>query len=235
MRRCLYSGPVERHLKERLIGAAVLVAAAVILIPEMLSGRRDSHAPAATVMPAGDAPLKTYTIDLNRAPSQSSPSAMEEPATAAPPPEAAPVQDDAPVPATQEIPESSAVDSVQSSDPQSPPEDARPAVAAVTSPLPSTSAPVQQAPIAVQPQPEVGKAAGGWAVQLGSFSSQAKAQGMVGELRAGGYEAFVMPVKSGANTLYRVRIGPVASRDAAQGVQNKVKSKVPAATVVKHP
>ena len=41
----LYFAPVERKVKERLVGAAVLMAAAVILIPEMLSGPdRESQA-----------------------------------------------------------------------------------------------------------------------------------------------------------------------------------------------
>lgn len=62
-------------MKERLIGAAVLMAAAVILIPEMLSGpdRGESEAiaqemSAQRTVPSGEAPMKTYTIDLNREP-----------------------------------------------------------------------------------------------------------------------------------------------------------------------
>jgi DedD protein len=73
---------VERQVKERLIGAAVLVAAAVILIPELLSGpQQSSNAPAPTR--AGEASMKTYTIELNRSPD--APTAAVE--TPAPPPE----------------------------------------------------------------------------------------------------------------------------------------------------
>jgi DedD protein len=76
---------VERQVKERLIGAAVLVAAAVILIPELLSGPQQS--PNAPAPPrAGEAPMKTYTIELNRSPD--APAAAVE--TAAPPPESLP-------------------------------------------------------------------------------------------------------------------------------------------------
>ena len=63
----LYFASVERAVKERLVGAAVLMAAAIILIPEMLSGPdREAAEPAAT--PSGETPIKTYTIDLNQAP-----------------------------------------------------------------------------------------------------------------------------------------------------------------------
>jgi len=58
---------------------------------------------------------------------------------------------------------------------------------------------------------------------------------MVNQLRADGYEAFVMPVKSGAATLYRVRIGPISDRQGAERVAGRIKPKIPAATVVKHP
>jgi cell division septation protein DedD len=58
---------------------------------------------------------------------------------------------------------------------------------------------------------------------------------MVSKLSGEGYDAFVMPVRSGANTLYRVRIGPMADRDDAASTLGKVKAKVPAAAVVKHP
>jgi len=63
---------VERQFKERLVGAAVLVAAAVILIPEMLSGsgqaRRAETSSSETRSGRSDAPMKTYTIDLNQPP-----------------------------------------------------------------------------------------------------------------------------------------------------------------------
>jgi cell division septation protein DedD len=58
---------------------------------------------------------------------------------------------------------------------------------------------------------------------------------MVSKLRGEGYDAFVMPVKSGTNTLYRVRIGPMADRESAASTLSRIKAKVPAAAVVKHP
>jgi cell division septation protein DedD len=58
---------------------------------------------------------------------------------------------------------------------------------------------------------------------------------MVKELRAKGHEAFVMPVKSGSGTMYRVRIGPMPDREAAAAALQGVKSLAPGAAIVAHP
>jgi cell division septation protein DedD len=58
---------------------------------------------------------------------------------------------------------------------------------------------------------------------------------MVKELAQKGQKAFVMPVKSGGNTLYRVRLGPFADRGAANDALRDVKGQVANAAVVAHP
>ncbi len=226
---------MERHVKERLIGAAVLVAAAVILIPEMLSGRAEPEGEPARVTTAGDTPLKTYTIDLSKSGTRSPAPESESMSTSAPPPETTPAVETAraaEAPTAQAIPESTVAQpssAVPSPAPEtrtsSPPQ-------ASTRPVPVQPAP---APVTTRPAAPEQSTSAGWAVQLGSFSSRATADNLAGKLRGEGYDAFVMPVKSGANTLYRVRIGPMADRDAATRVLGKVKTTVPAAAVVKHP
>jgi cell division septation protein DedD len=53
---------METRLKERLTGAAILVALIVLLVPEMFHGQRRASVTAGS----GDgAPLRSYTIDLN--------------------------------------------------------------------------------------------------------------------------------------------------------------------------
>jgi len=227
---------VERLVKERLIGAAVLVAAAVILIPEMLSGRGDraTSSEAATVA-AGEAPLKTYTIDLSKSPT-GDPDTLR---TAAPPPESAPDESQS-APAAESFPESGDASDVA----EPPPATESPAT---ESTAPTTSAqPDAPAARPTTPQPSVAKppppaaterkpSSGGWAVQLGSFSSRTTADNLAGKMRGTGYDAFVMPVKSAGTTLYRVRIGPMPDRQTAANALNKIKTQVPAAAVVKHP
>ena len=78
-------------------------------------------------------------------------------------------------------------------------------------------------------------ASGGWAVQLGSFASRVTAERMVKELQGGGHDAFVMPVKSGQATLYRVRIGPMKDRESAAQTLRKVKAATPGAAIVAQP
>jgi DedD protein len=72
-------------------------------------------------------------------------------------------------------------------------------------------------------------------VQVGSFSSRATADRLAAELKAQRYSAFVMPVKTQNSTLYRVRIGPMTDRAAADDVLKRIKAKHSGAAVVAHP
>ena len=76
---------------------------------------------------------------------------------------------------------------------------------------------------------------GRWAVQVGTFSKEANAQRLVKELREQGQSAFVMSLKSGAGTLYRVRVGPMKDRASAEAALRDLKSRPPGAKVVSHP
>jgi cell division septation protein DedD len=250
---------VERPVKERLVGAAVLVAAAVILIPEMLSGPRPSRNQPADN--SGEAPLKTYTIDLSQAGSTATaenaapPAAIEEPA---PPPEdvaASAESADAAEPALEEstpqaqsTPESAPVEN-QSGDATSeeasalePPAPEPPqAEAPKRETVPVAAAPSHRdvAPAATPPAiREAPPAAGSektWAVQVASLDDQVAANRLSKQLREQGHDAFVMPFKKGGVTWYRVRIGPVKSRSAANEMLRKVKETRPTAILVPHP
>jgi cell division septation protein DedD len=57
-------------------------------------------------------------------------------------------------------------------------------------------------------------AAGDWFVQVGSFSQAANAQRYAQQLRTQGHAAIVLP-PAGGKGLSRVRVGPVATRQAA--------------------
>jgi DedD protein len=208
---------VERKVKERLVGAAVLMGAAIILIPEMLSGPdRKPAAEPATAQARNDAPIKTYTIDLNHPGEQ--PAVVD---NRAPPPEAPPTEDADPVqPADgdQAKPEGS--------------QQSQPAPSAVveqpTATRPPASAP--ERPLASRAEAPT---SGRWAVQVGTFSKEANAQRLMQELREQGHSAFVMPLKSGSGTLYRVRVGPMKDRASAEAKLRDLKS--PGAKVVSHP
>jgi DedD protein len=226
----LYFAPVERIVKERLVGAAVLMAAAVILIPEMLSGPdRDSQAePAAQAR--NDAPIKTYTIDLSQSHStQPTPSVVD---NRAPPPEQPVVVPAAPATAqptevsgAQPAREDQAKPEVPA---QTPP--AAPAVVEQPTATPARTTPAPSPPLASD---AAAPTSGRWAVQVGSYAREATAERLAQQLRDQGQQAFVMPVKSGGTTLYRVRIGPMKDRASAAAALRAVKS--PGAAIVSHP
>jgi len=78
----------------------------------------------------------------------------------------------------------------------------------------------------------------GWAVQVGVYSKKEGADELAARLRAGGYAAFVEPVKlAGGQTSHRVRVGPEVKRENAQRIQAEMKSKFKLvdALVVAHP
>jgi DedD protein len=54
-----------------------------------------------------------------------------------------------------------------------------------------------------------------WIVQVGSFSSKARARALVANLKSGGYKATLSEVHSGGQVLYRVRLAPETERARA--------------------
>lgn len=265
--------PVERQLKERLIGAAVLLAAAVILIPELLSGPPRAQREQAITEVASEPGMKTFTIDLTRPPGSAPVPAeqalaggeragdrtagepalrvAQEPASAAaresheaiPVPGVGAPRADAsaaasrsaspPAPAPSVAPSPDARDRGA----RTPPAGTAPPAAATRAPAtePRRSAGQAQAGATPAPGSSPGATGSGWAVQLGSFASRETAERMVADLQARRHRSFVMPVKSGGRTLYRVRIGPMSERAAAEAELRKVRSFAPNAAIVAHP
>ncbi len=77
---------------------------------------------------------------------------------------------------------------------------------------------------------DTGKAkprAGGWAVQLVAYSKQSDANALRDKLRGAGFDGYVDNVKSGGNTLWRVRVGPQTQRADAVSLQSRIKKKFP--------
>lgn len=79
-------------------------------------------------------------------------------------------------------------------------------------------------------------AAGGWAVQLGSFSAPANADALAERLKGQGFAAFVQRVDVSNGRMYRVRVGPVADRAEAESLARRVRDRSgEPAVVVEHP
>lgn len=204
---------MDESLKARLIGAAVLVAVAVLLIPELLSGRKTAEP-----QPAGSAEARgtrTFTIELNGGSAPGDP--QPPPVTEAPAP--------APVAAT----EQPAAEPPVAASPEPAPEPV----------APREPPAVAKAPAAMPDKPPVETAAapaavtrGGWAVQVGAFGSATAAQRLVTDLQGAGYRAYVSPVTRSGKTLHRVRVGPEAGRDDANRLAERLKGRgLPTAVV----
>jgi DedD protein len=214
---------MENRLKERLTGAAILVALIVLLVPEMFHGQRsDTAAPASS----GDGPpMRSYTIDLSNSPAstaplQSTPSAAgadgsAEPAATAP----------AAAPAAPQVAPAPAPSRPSSSSP------AAPVAATTTAAAPKPAAVSTKPPAAGATVASAGHAtSGGWSVQLGLFAQHDNAERMVHSAQAKGFSASVSD-KDGKG-LYHVQVGSLSDRAAAQAMQGRLRDQGFAAAVV---
>jgi DedD protein len=208
---------MDRRVKERLIGASILVALIVLVVPELLSGPKPValSAPRPAIAPE---PTRNVTVDLStsKAPAnsevtQGSPaspglsaavSAAEGAEVAPAPPVAAP--------------------SVVATPSVAPPPVAAPSVAAPTA-TSSTAAPARPAAVETAVSSPISSRAA-WAVQLGSFANRANAENLSHQIKGKGFPVYVLPGGSGASVRYRVRVGPLANRDSAQRTAAKLKS-----------
>lgn len=187
---------MDRRVKERLIGASILVVLIVLVVPELLSGPKPAPPPPA-VLPAAavSEPNRTVTVDLSTSKSAAAPEqqAMDEPASAA---SVASVPPDATATAT-----------------------ATPTPASASAVAPTTASAVETA--APPPRSSV---RGSWSVQLGSFASRANADNLTRQMKGQGFAAFVLQGGSGASVRYRVRIGPLSDRESAERTAAKLKA-----------
>ncbi|MHB8471781.1 MAG: SPOR domain-containing protein [Gammaproteobacteria bacterium] len=188
---------MDHRLKQRLVGAIVLVALAVIFIPMVLQTPEPVQAPATTLpaAPGGDihdrlaapvpqvSPLTEPARQIMPAPAEPSPTATPTPgktALATPTPALAPV---APETAGAEMSNAEAV--------------------------PNRPTPRKAGPSA-------------WVVQVGVFSQEQNAQALAKSLRAKAYTAFVERF-AGKVPSFRVRVGPLKDRAAADALQARLK------------
>ncbi len=65
-----------------------------------------------------------------------------------------------------------------------------------------------------------------WIVQLGSFTDEDNAQSLNTKLRQAGYPSFVEPIKKDGKNRYRVRVGPEIKRSEADMLLKKLKEKM---------
>ena len=206
-------------LKQRLVGALVLVALGVIFIPMILDGsaQRARQESTIEIPQPPDMRFETRRLALNPDRMEST---TEEPTTPVPTP-----QSGDPVPevvvADPRIEDAAARNVIleQSADSQAVESAPEPLVPVVEEPEPDEPS------TEVQPTPGVT----GWALQLGSFGQRANAQRLVGQIQELGISAYseTITMDSGS-VLYRVRAGAFATQDDALDAGDKITQVLPA-------
>jgi len=210
---------MEQPLKARLIGASILVVLAVALVPELLSGPKNSAPGAAS--PGSPKGTRTVTIDLGGAVAAGAklePRPDTAPATATP--QALPTVE-TPTPAPEPAAKTATTADVPAPTEETPPPEAVP----VTTPKPAPTPAPKQAQVQPQAMPAAAPVKGGFSVQVGAFGADATARKLVNDLKADGLPAYIAPLSKSGKTLYRVRVGPTADRAAADKLAARLKTR----------
>jgi DedD protein len=230
---------MDRRLKERLVGATILVVLIVLIVPELLSGpRRPLPTPAVT----GGAveAVRNVTVDLATSKATAaSDSSVSAPASESPPPiESPPPRADSPPPADGDRSEDATTPELHTGH-GSPPsittlKAQQPQGAAVENPsAPPISAGVRARSNAAgetaaspqEPHPF-------WAVQTGSFASRANAEKQMHRLKSHESSVYLSSGGRGPALRYRVRVGPFADRAAAERAKARLKQEGESASLV---
>lgn len=197
---------MDTALKQRLLGAAVLIALAIIFVPMLFSGsapKQDSTTVDLQIPPAPDREFETRVlpVDAARPPA----AATEMPARSSEP--VATVEAPAPTPL--------------------------PAPTVTQEPAPAATSPARATPRAEAPAPAsappvaaapAGEAANGtYFVHLGVYASAKNADDLVAVLKRGGFAAFTEAAEFQGKPAQRVRVGPFGGRAEAEAARIRVR------------
>ncbi len=191
--------------KHRIVGAVVLVAAAVIIVPLILKNR----APQVPTAPVAETPVPDSKVEVTPvAPAQPEP---VNPAQAVPPP--MPMTPGAQAPAASgqpaaQVPESTAPASAEQNPPATP--ELAPKKARSVAPAHIRHQAVHVAKASVTH---------GWVIQLGAFSNRTNALRVKQKLERKGFRAELDRVKLDGKIGVRVRVGPVKKNSEARMLQ----------------
>lgn len=202
---------VRRRARRRLIGAIVLALAAAVLVPMLLES---------DPKPLGeDVSVRIPPVDSGKFVNRLSEAKAEADAKSAPRKPVAEVEQRVLAPAAKAAAK---------------PEAAAPAPKAAPEPVPQTrTAPEPKAESAAEAKSAAvandSKAAapakeGAFSVQLAAFSDDKGANALASRLTRSGHAAYVEPFETSRGTLWRVRVGPFPSREAAGAARDQLKS-----------
>ncbi len=195
---------LDKAYKQRMVGALVLVALAVIFLP-MLFSRQDEQ--------------RQVTVEAPAAPQAPAVPQVQMETVAVPEPQALPQE---PVPTDEEVAEEAAPAApvAPAPAPTAPIMITKPvAPPAVAKPIPAPAQPITSAsskPDTTQSRVDANGLSVSWSVQLASLSSRASAESLQKTLRSQGYNAYIRSA-DGKN---RVFVGPLIERAEADRLRD---------------
>jgi DedD protein len=223
---------LRRRARRRLVGAIVLALAAAVIVPMLLESEpRPLGEDVAVKIPPVDEGKFVNRLNDPAAKADKAGAPPADTKASSPPPKVA----DATPPKTAEMsppePKAPAAEQKAAPPPSAAPASPAPPPAA-TAPTAVTPAPAPAAvhvpstppAAAAAPATSAPPANGTFAVQLAAFSDDKGANALAGKLKRAGYSAYTEPFKTSKGTLWRVRVGPYPTRDAANAARDKLKS-----------
>jgi DedD protein len=173
---------VTSALQNRLVGTVIIVAIAVIFLPDLLSGKNPSNKELFVELPPRPA-VKTV-----QRPASFSTQGVKEAATR-----------------NIEIVNETALDEPAVKSQTQTTQNTENNVPATTKQAPANS--LEQGTVVENDQQRL-LAGAGWVVQLGTFRHQKNVKELLAKLEKGGYRAFSQPVQTSSGTLTKVFVGP---------------------------
>lgn len=217
---------MDNLVKQRVIGAVVLVALAVIFVPMLLEQPEDELGPVGSNLPDKPEQIVRDRVEpliLPEPPQESEPAqvVLDAPPADAGAPQDAPPQAESPAAPPAEVPAPASEPSIaQEPAPAVPTTPAEPVVPPAAAPAPAP------APAAAPPQATPAQPLSGWVVQLASLASKDNALALQERLRGLGYTAFVEEAKTAQGVLFRVRVGPELERPNAEKLRDRLEQQV---------
>jgi DedD protein len=224
---------MDSGLKKRLLGAAVLIALAVIFVPMLLPGSNSGPDSASTRMapePSGEMQTRVLQVGQNAASAGSSTAAaLNDPDHV----ETLNLNGHS-TPALQPLSSGPPIAATGTETPPAPaPLPLKPAPAEVAKappPAAVVSTPAKTVPVASSPAKSVpidggaGAAAGAlYTVNLGVYANHASAERLVAQAKQHGFAALASPETYQGKSVLRVRVGPFPSRAEAEAARLKLK------------
>ncbi len=212
---------MDKVLKQRLIGASILIALAVIFLPMLFDGGEGERAPRQLALdlpdrPDGQREVRRLPLDPDQARRPPRESEAESP----------PVAETEPAPAEPEVREQPVPETEPEPEPESGPE-------SETEPeLESEPVPEPEPEPQPEPEPEPRQAAaetdadGDWMVQVAVFSNRQTAERIVARLEELGHDVALERMTRDQSELWRLRTGPYGSRADAETARGQIAATV---------